>query len=86
MSLSAASDQEQMKGDAGDVERLRQTSTYIQKSEIDGLPQGHRDYLLRRHGTLELDPVPDWSDADPYNWPSSKVRKVIYPTSLLSTK
>ncbi|EEA19965.1 hypothetical protein TMatcc_010108 [Talaromyces marneffei ATCC 18224] len=35
----------------------------------------HREYLLERHGTLELDPVPAMDDADPYNWPSWK--KVI---------
>lgn len=33
----------------------------------------HREYLLERHGTLELDPVPAMDDADPYNWPSWKV-------------
>lgn len=33
----------------------------------------HREYLLQRHGTLELDPVPAMDDADPYNWPSWKV-------------
>lgn len=37
------------------------------------LAPGHREYLLQRHGTLELDPVPALDDADPYNWPSWKV-------------
>lgn len=37
------------------------------------LSQSHREYLLSRHGTLELDPVPSMSDADPYNWPGWKV-------------
>ncbi|KAI0017910.1 major facilitator superfamily domain-containing protein [Xylariomycetidae sp. FL0641] len=36
------------------------------------LPAEHRQYLLNRHGTLELDPVPTMSDADPYNWPGWK--------------
>lgn len=38
----------------------------------------HREYLLERHGTLELDPVPAMDDADPYNWPSWKVRRLSW--------
>ena len=33
----------------------------------------HREYLMQHHGTLDLDPVPSMDDADPYNWPVSKV-------------
>lgn len=44
----------------------------------EGLSHAHRDYLLRRHGTLDLDPIPDMSDADPYNWPMWKVRPSGY--------
>lgn len=33
----------------------------------------HRDYLLQRHGTVELDPIPANDPADPYNWPKWKV-------------
>lgn len=36
------------------------------------LPE-HRQYLLNRHGTLNIDPIPDFNDADPYNWPYWKV-------------
>ncbi|KAE8378666.1 major facilitator superfamily domain-containing protein [Aspergillus bertholletiae] len=39
------------------------------------LSDQHRDYLLQRHGTLDLDPIPSMDPADPYNWPSWK--KVI---------
>jgi len=42
-------------------------------SEIeDNPPQltpAHREYLIQRHGTVDLDPIPDMGDADPYNWP-----------------
>lgn len=38
-----------------------------------GLSAAHRDFLLERHGTLELDPMPSMDPADPYNWPSWKV-------------
>ena len=34
----------------------------------------HKEYLIQRHGSLELDPIPDMNDADPYNWPTWKVR------------
>lgn len=37
-----------------------------------GLPPATRAFLLNRHGTLDLDPMPSASDADPYNWPQRK--------------
>jgi hypothetical protein len=37
------------------------------------LPQAHQDYLLERHGTLDLDPIPGMDPADPYNWSDWKV-------------
>ncbi|KAL4989579.1 major facilitator superfamily domain-containing protein [Aspergillus falconensis] len=33
------------------------------------LSEQHQAYLLQRHGTLDLDPVPSMDPADPYNWP-----------------
>ena len=42
------------------------------------LSQSHREYLSHRHGTLDLDPIPSLSDADPYNWPTWKVCMPIY--------
>lgn len=49
-----------------------QAATY-EESLAAGLPKAHRDYLLERHGTLELDPIPGMGPADPYNWPEWKV-------------
>lgn len=37
-----------------------------------GLSPIARTYLIDRHGTLDLDPMPSASDADPYNWKQSK--------------
>ncbi|KAL2831582.1 major facilitator superfamily domain-containing protein [Aspergillus pseudoustus] len=37
-----------------------------------GLSQAHREYLINRHGTVDLDPLPSPSDNDPYNWPTWK--------------
>jgi len=65
-----------MKSESESVERLGQTkthATYIEREEVAMLSTEHRSYLLRRHGTLELDPVPGHGDADPYNWPNWKV-------------
>ncbi|KAI1614676.1 major facilitator superfamily domain-containing protein [Exophiala viscosa] len=42
---------------------------YHGSDTVDGLSPEHREYLLRVHGTLDLDPIPAMDDADPYNWP-----------------
>ena len=42
------------------------------------LSEEHRQYLLARHGTLDLDPIPDMNDADPYNWPKWRVSISAY--------
>lgn len=56
------------------TEDLEAVHTQIEPEEISSLSPEHRNYLLQRHGTLELDPVADMSDADPYNWSTTKVR------------
>ncbi|KAJ5761046.1 Major facilitator superfamily domain general substrate transporter [Penicillium odoratum] len=48
-----------------------QAATY-EESVAARLPKAHREYLLARHGTLELDPIPSMGPADPYNWPEWK--------------
>jgi hypothetical protein len=58
------------------VEGLDQTpthATYLGREDIASLSQEHRDYLIKRHGTLDLDPLPGFGNADPYNWPAWKV-------------
>lgn len=39
------------------------------------LSDAHKAYLIERHGTLDIDPIPSMDPADPYNWPLWKVRK-----------
>src|SRR5207248_2517605 len=51
---------------------LAQQHTYIEDGAAAHLSQEHRDYLLKRHGTLTLDPIPSADPADPYNWPAWK--------------
>jgi len=47
-------------------------ATYFSTNAGAGLSQEHRDYLIQRHGTLDLDPIPSDDPADPYNWPAYK--------------
>jgi hypothetical protein len=56
-----------------EIEPTTTHATYYPTNEVAKLTPAHRDYLLERYGTLELDPLPDYGDADPYNWPSWKV-------------
>lgn len=67
------------KTDVDFVESVRadQVGTYGD-SVAARLPKAHRDYLLERHGTLELDPIPGMGPADPYNWPEWKVSEHLF--------
>jgi hypothetical protein len=62
-----------VKFDSNHVESLKFVQTHIGTENIANLSDEHRQYLFQRHGTLDLDPVPDASDADPYNWSTTKV-------------
>ncbi|KAJ4172989.1 hypothetical protein NW754_003195 [Fusarium falciforme] len=44
-------------------------------NDTESLSEEHKQYLLKRHGTINLDPVPYMSDADPLNWP--KWKKIV---------
>lgn len=43
-----------------------------------------KQYLLQRHGTIDLDPLPSMYDADPLNWPKWKVCTPLH--TLLNTQ
>jgi len=68
------------KVDHQQLEDVDRTQTYVNKGNAAtvGLSQEHIDYLLKRHGTLELDPLPGHGDADPYNWATWKVGSVSF--------
>ncbi|KAJ5289325.1 uncharacterized protein N7443_009578 [Penicillium atrosanguineum] len=51
------------------VEAGKHEAFYVE-DRVANLSEEHRQYLLARHGTLDLDPIPDMNDADPYNWPT----------------
>ena len=68
---------EKVPGSKADIDLIEsaghgRAATY-EESVIARLPKAHRDYLLGRHGTLELDPIPGMGPTDPYNWPEWKV-------------
>ncbi|PSK54742.1 hypothetical protein B9Z65_3831 [Elsinoe australis] len=69
---SVAKPQVTQNDQASRLEHAETHATYIEKEALAQLPEEHRQYLLNRHGTLELDPIPDANDADPYNWPRWK--------------
>ena len=79
---SSSHENGEIKHDDDFVEKVEPTlthATYYPTNDIADLTPAHREYLLEKYGTLELDPIPDFGDADPYNWPSWKVRS---PTEL----
>jgi hypothetical protein len=56
-----------------DVENASLPPAFVEVN--DGMPvltEEHRDYLIKRHGTVDLDPLPSADPADPYNWPQWK--------------
>jgi hypothetical protein len=56
------------------------TADYVEEKDLDSndptrfLSESHKAYLVERHGTLDLDPIPSIDPADPYNWPLWKVK------------
>jgi hypothetical protein len=45
----------------------------LENEPAENLTPEHREYLLSRHKTVDLDPLPTMDPADPLNWPSWKV-------------
>lgn len=62
-----------------DVELKQLTAVNVENVGAGSLTPEHREYLLQRHGTLALDPMPSADPADPYNWPQWKVSQSILP-------
>lgn len=56
----------------GAMEAGKHEELYVE-DRVTHLSEEHRQYLLARHGFLDLDPIPDMNDADPYNWPHWRV-------------
>ncbi|KAH7159726.1 major facilitator superfamily domain-containing protein, partial [Dactylonectria estremocensis] len=46
---------------------------YVENGQNDDIMSTeHREFLLKHHGTVELDPMPSMDEADPLNWPNYK--------------
>ena len=54
-------------------EQIERLPTYDRSSPPSKISEAHRDYLIKQHGILTLDPIPDFTDADPLNWSTAKV-------------
>lgn len=67
-----------------DLEHAATHGTYLNKEEASHLSEEHHQYLLERHGTIDLDPLPTMGTADPYNWPQWKVssHRLVFPSLL----
>ncbi|KAK5562205.1 hypothetical protein LTR43_012199, partial [Exophiala xenobiotica] len=44
------------------VDAVQLPHAHLDRDEINLLSPEHREYLLARHGTLDLDPMPDMGD------------------------
>lgn len=53
--------------------------THLEDGNPEELSPPHRDYLLARHGTVDLVPLPSMDPADPLNWPAWKVCYTALP-------
>ncbi|RDW69933.1 hypothetical protein BP5796_08330 [Coleophoma crateriformis] len=58
-------------GDAIDEKDQKYVASHLENDANDLSPE-HRNYLMERHGTLDLIPLPTMDPADPLNWPSWK--------------
>ena len=67
-----------------DVKDIETASTQeeIVGHKVDPLSQAHMEYLVGRHGTAALDPVPTMDAADPLNFPSWKVSSSWFRSEL----
>ncbi|KAF1988400.1 MFS general substrate transporter [Aulographum hederae CBS 113979] len=70
--MSTSSSKEEKEHVEDDLEQAPTHATYIEKDSASSISPEHREYLIQRHGTIDLDPLPGFGNADPYNWPSWK--------------
>ncbi|RLL97711.1 hypothetical protein CFD26_106368 [Aspergillus turcosus] len=46
--------------------------SHVEEASPSMLSQAHQQFLLERHGTINLEPIPSMSPNDPLNWPQWK--------------
>lgn len=58
---------------AGEIKLKNVEAEQLECIDMPEMTASHKEYLIARHGTLELDPMPSQDPADPLNWPRWKV-------------
>jgi hypothetical protein len=59
--------------DVVEKDHAAQDSGHLETGLSGDLSPQHRDFLIARHGTADLKPLPTMDPADPLNWPAWKV-------------
>lgn len=57
----------------GEKDHAAPGSNHLENGLSEELTQQHREYLIARHGRIDLKPLPTMDPADPLNWPAWKV-------------
>jgi hypothetical protein len=66
-----------------EIDHAASCNVHIENGLSGEISQQHRDYLIARHGTTDLSPLPTMDPADPLNWPAWKVHT---PSQMRSIK
>lgn len=53
-------------------------SYHVEETAASSFSIEHAEFILQRHGTLNLNLVPSMNPADPLNWPSWKVKNFLF--------
>lgn len=59
-------------------EKTGSDSYHVEETLASFLSAEHADFIMQRHGALNLSPVPSMDPADPLNWPSWKVKNLSF--------
>ncbi|CAG9981064.1 unnamed protein product [Clonostachys byssicola] len=68
--LNIASEHLESQDEHSDTSRQPATATAVAAQ----MTEEHKNYILKRHKTLDLDPMPSADPNEPYNWPRWKSR------------
>ncbi|OBT38975.1 hypothetical protein VE00_10815 [Pseudogymnoascus sp. WSF 3629] len=63
---------EPIQGEGSSARKEKANAGSLEDGPAEHLTPEHREYLLSRHKTVDLDPLPAIDPADPLNWPSWK--------------
>ncbi len=75
-------EQERSYSSSGEEKASVTYASHVEDAAHAELPSLRREYLLMRHKTLDLNPLPCADPADPLNWPAWKVTTISLPRFL----